>query len=99
MMEDYNLKIEDLFSKYNTGYNGISEEQAAIRIKKNGYNEIKLKNKNTLFHMIINQFKDMLVWMLIFSSIITIIIDKNDYMDALLIIIVVIFYHFIHLYA
>lgn len=91
MMEDYNLKIEDLFSKYNTGYNGISEEQAAIRIKKNGYNEIKLKNKNTLFHMIINQFKDMLVWMLIFSSIITIIIDKNDYMDALLIIIVVIF--------
>ena len=43
MMEDYNLKIEDLFSKYNTGYNGISEEQAAIRIKQNGYNEIKLK--------------------------------------------------------
>ncbi len=90
-MEDYNINIDDIFSKYNTSYEGLSNEEALKRIKKNGYNEIRLKNKNTIFHMILNQFKDMLVWMLIFSAIITIIVDKNDYLDSLLIIIVVIF--------
>ena len=85
----YRIKIDKLYSMFNTTINGISEEEALKRLKSKGYNELKIKNNYTFIKIVFNQFKDFLVWLLIISAIISYVINKDEYIDCILIITVV----------
>lgn len=88
-MEDYKLAEEELLNKYKTSIDGLNENERKSRLKVNGLNILKIKDNNTIFKIIVNQFKNLLVWMLIISAVISLIFDKEEYIDSILIFCVV----------
>jgi P-type Ca2+ transporter type 2C len=67
---------------------GLTSDEAAERLEKYGENKLKGKPKKSLAAMFFAQMKDMLIYVLLGAAIITIAI--HEYMDAIIIIIVVI---------
>lgn len=90
-MLEYQMDIVDVLLMYHTSLEGLSTEEAKKRQKEKGKNILKNKEKFRLLKIIANQFKDLFSWLLIGSAIISIIIDKSNYVDCILIISVVIF--------
>ena len=67
---------------------GLTSDEAAERLEKYGENKLKGKPKKSLMAMFFAQMKDMLIYVLLGAAVITIAI--HEYMDAVIIIIVVI---------
>lgn len=67
---------------------GISTEEALKRLERYGYNELREKEKETLFKKIIKQLKDFLIIILIVASIVSAFMGET--MDAIVIITIVI---------
>lgn len=67
---------------------GLTNEEAEDRIQKYGYNELKEKDKETLLHKILNQFKDFLVIILIAASLVSAFVGEVT--DAVVIVAIVI---------
>lgn len=88
-MEYYKVAVDDIYRKLNTSEEGLKEKEALKRLKLDGSNELKIKNKHEILKIIINQFKDFLVWLLIISAIISFAVNKDEYIDSILIILVV----------
>jgi Ca2+-transporting ATPase len=68
--------------------NGLSSEEATIRLEKHGRNKLKGKPKKSLITLFISQLKDMLIYVLLAATVITIVI--GEYVDAVIILAVVI---------
>ncbi len=73
----YNLGIEEIEKKLNTNKEGLSNKEVNDRIEKYGFNELKEKKKESILSKFIEQFKDMMVIVLIIASIISGIIDLS----------------------
>ena len=96
-MEWYKLSIEELKSKLNTDENnGLSNLEAKRRLEKYGSNELKEEAKKSLLSKILGQFKDFLVIILIFASIISFIVGEK--VDAIVILAIVIINGLLGLY-
>lgn len=76
---------EELEVSLNTG---LSAKQAEERIQKYGFNELKEKEKESLFQKILNQLKDFLVIILILASAVSIFV--GEVADSIVIIAIVI---------
>ena len=74
---------------------GLTEEEAEERLKQFGKNKLDEKKKESLFIRFIKQFNDFMIIILIIASIISAIIAKvegtGDYIDSIIIIVIVIF--------
>ena len=57
--EEVEKALETSFEK------GLSEEEAAKRLEKYGSNELEHKKRRTIWNMIIDQFKDFMIIILI----------------------------------
>lgn len=80
---------EEIFEALNVNQaTGLSSQEAKSRLEKYGLNKLKSKPKKSLFAMFFDQLKDMLIYILLVSAAITIII--GEYMDAIIILLVVI---------
>lgn len=90
-MKYYDDSVIDCLIKARSTKEGLSEREAKDRLKKLGLNKIKEREKFNLIKIILNQFKDLFSWLLIISAVITLILDKNDLIDSVLIISVVVF--------
>ena len=89
MMEYYNNDVEEIYRYLNTSEAGLKNDDAMAILKHDGPNELKLKNNLGFFKIVINQFKDFLVWLLIASAFISFLINKDEYIDSILIVLVV----------
>ena len=89
MMEYYNNDVEEIYLYLNTSEAGLKNDDAMAIMKHDGPNELKLKNNLGFFKIVINQFKDFLVWLLIASAFISFLINKDEYIDSILIVLVV----------
>ena len=73
---------------------GLTQEEINIRKNKYGKNKLDDKPKETLFKKFIKQFKDFMIAILIIASIISAVISyiqgENDYIDSIIIILIVI---------
>ena len=69
-------------------HKGLSDQEAAIRLEKNGPNELKGKPHATLWEMLLEQFKDFLVIILIVASIVSAFVGEVT--DSLVIIVIVV---------
>ncbi len=69
--------------------NGLSTIEAEKRLQLNGLNELKEAKKESIFKKFFNQFTDPLVLTLIITAIISIVVDPNEWIDSLVIILVV----------
>ena len=73
----YNLEIEEIEKKLNTSKEGLRDEEHNRRLEENGFNELREKKKESILSKFIEQFKDMMVIVLIIASIISGIIDLS----------------------
>lgn len=85
----YTLEKKDVSKVLKTHLeNGLSSEQAQEKLKSHGYNELVGKRGQTIWEMLLEQFKDFLVLILIAASLVSILIGEVT--DSAVIILIVI---------
>lgn len=85
----YSLELQDVSVKLNTHLEkGLSSDLVKERLKSFGYNELIGKKGITIWQMLLSQFKDFLVLILIGASLVSAIIGEVT--DAAVIILIVI---------
>jgi Ca2+-transporting ATPase len=87
-MAYYNKKIEDVFTELDTSKKGLDSAEAARRLKKYGPNQLEKKKGITALTMFIDQFKSLLVIILILAAIVAALLGERN--DAMIILFVVI---------
>ncbi|NCN64816.1 MAG: HAD-IC family P-type ATPase [Candidatus Altiarchaeum hamiconexum] len=65
----YNKTTEEIFSDLSTTSKGLSEEEAKLRLRKYGYNELKIKKKSPIIRFLL-QFHNPLIYVLLASAVI-----------------------------
>ena len=91
----YNDKNESVLKAVNSTETGLTAEEAAKRLEQNGRNEFEKEKKKTLFVKFLEQFKDVMILVLIVAAIVTAVIaivskQYSDIVDAGIILAIVI---------
>ncbi|MHA2297720.1 MAG: cation-translocating P-type ATPase [Candidatus Hodarchaeales archaeon] len=98
----HTLSSDKILKILNTSESGLSEEEAAKRLEKYGYNEIEREGGISPLFLFFDQFKDFLIIILIVAAVISIVIgffesfqggtsDPSEYLlDAIVIMVIVI---------
>lgn len=74
----YNKDARQVMTELSTDLNGLSESQVSINRKKYGSNKIEENKKKSVFEIFIDQFKDLLVIILIIAAIISMITGSYE---------------------
>ncbi len=77
----HDKEIKEVFEELNTSEKGLSEKEAEERLKKYGLNEIEEGKKTSPFMILVNQFKNFLIYILFAAVIISIIVGYQDYLE------------------
>lgn len=88
----YNETIEDLYKRFNTSKNGLTEEEANKRLMENGENKLKEQAKKSNIALFFGQFNDFMIILLIAASIFSAVISyvrHESFVDSIIIIIIV----------
>lgn len=72
----YKKKVEEVLDYLNTSKNGLSKEEASKRQKEYGLNELSEGENKSIFEMILDQFKDFIVIILIISAVISLFLGE-----------------------
>lgn len=92
-MNYYNLDIDDVLSKLETNEEGLKNNEVENRIKKYGKNKLETTKKQSKLKKFLYQFKDLMIIILILSSIISFIfsfLNKESFTDSIIILLIVI---------
>ena len=87
------LESNAVLSLLNTSRNGISEEEAKKRLEQYGPNELKEEKKTTSLKILANQFKSILIIILVISAIVSAFISMRagePFIDTFVILVIVI---------
>ena len=88
----YTRDVHEILSDLKTNENGISSSEAEAKIKQYGYNELVEKKRITPLQILLNQFKDIFVIMLLVAIVVSVAIgwyksggeeSMNEYIDAI----------------
>lgn len=84
-------KLEELEKEFNTSLNGgLTDDNAVKNQQKYGKNQLEGKKKTSFFIKFLLQFKDALIIILLIAAVISIIIDPKEWIESLIILVVVI---------
>jgi len=89
----YNKTVEEIFSFLSTNSNGISEEEAKLRLKKYGFNELKFKKRSPFIRFLL-QFHNPLIYVLLASAVICVfltILNEGDMWSEVIVILLCVF--------
>ena len=89
----YNETVEELYEKFSTNENGLTDEEVENRINKYGENKLKEQKKKSNLALFFGQFNDFMIILLIFASIFSAFVSyvqHESYFDSIIIIIIVI---------
>jgi len=84
----YAKSIDETLEILNSSVDGLSLAEVNQRQDKYGYNELEEGEKTTLLDIFIDQFRDIIIWILIFAAIISGI--TGDHKEAILILIILV---------
>ncbi len=85
----YSKSIDETLSQIGVDpKQGLSNKEVAIRLETYGENKLKGKPKKSIFQLFFGQLQDMLIYVLLVASVITIVI--GEYVDAAIILMVVV---------
>lgn len=88
----FNEEKERVVTKLNSDEkNGLTQFQANDLQKQYGYNELKEAKKDSIIKKFFLQFTDPLIIVLIIAALVSIIVDPKEWVDSLIILIVVVF--------
>jgi len=90
--EEYFLKtVEDTEKLLNTSAKGLTNEEAQKRIEEYGYNKLEEKKKKGIIAKFIDQFKNLMIIVLLVAAGISVITDPEEgLVDACIILFVVV---------
>lgn len=83
----YNKTIKEIETELNTTKEGLSSNEVNKRISKYGLNILPKKEKNSIFKIFINEFKDPMELLLLFAIIVSFI--SGEIIDAIAILVIV----------
>ncbi|MGM0770466.1 MAG: cation-translocating P-type ATPase, partial [Halobacteriota archaeon] len=75
-MDYENADIDSVLEELKTSRDGLSEEDAAKRLLEYGFNELQERTKVTPFKVIVRQFANFIVWVLLAAAILSLTIDE-----------------------
>ena len=93
MKKYYNEEINDVLKKVDSSLDGISNDEAKIRLKEHGYNKLKEAKKKSMLSRFIDQFKNIMIIVLLIAaglSATVSVIEGHSITDTLIILIVVV---------
>ncbi|MGV8141441.1 MAG: cation-translocating P-type ATPase [Candidatus Woesearchaeota archaeon] len=95
----YDEPLKDVYLRLNSSDKGLTEVDVVRRIKEYGYNELEQKNKHLILKILINQFKNFLVLLLIAAAVISLFVgEKLEFYGILAIILLTIILGFVQEY-
>ncbi|MFH1685240.1 MAG: HAD-IC family P-type ATPase, partial [Candidatus Micrarchaeota archaeon] len=94
-MDWHSISLKDVFSSLKTSKSGLTSIEAKTRLGSYGPNTISIKKEISPISIFINQFKNLLVLLLLFAAFVSFMIayldpHESDYIDAILIFAIVI---------
>jgi Ca2+-transporting ATPase len=89
----HDAPIEEVFEAVDSGHKGLSDRDASRRLEEYGPNEIREDEEISPLEIIIDQFRDFLIYLLIFAAIVSLAVGlfpghEPEYVDATLIILI-----------
>lgn len=87
-MEYYRSSVADSLQEVQSSANGLTSAEADIRLKKDGFNELKGKKKDPIWKLFLENFKDPMVVVLLVAAIVQIVMGQV--MESLIIFLVLI---------
>ena len=75
---DYNLSQNEVLDRYSTFRTGLSPEEAQNRLERYGENKLAEGKKKTALQVFLDQFKDLIVWILIAAAVISILSGQGE---------------------
>ena len=100
-MESYNQNLNDLIEELNSDVNyGLTDEKVIVSREKNGENKLVEKKKKNFFQKLLEQFKDVMIIILIIAALISFVLaclgsDPMEFIEPALIVFIVIVNAFI----
>ncbi len=88
-MSLYQKDVKEVFRDLDSSEKGLSSKDVTKRIQKYGLNKIGSEKKVSFFSLLFHQFNDPLIWVLIFATVLSFVIQ--NYVDAVIILLVVLF--------
>jgi len=85
----YRLTVEETFNRLDTKEEGLTEQEAEKRLKEYGFNELREEKKTTPLEIFINQFKSILILILILAAGVSGFI-LHEYTDMAVILVIVV---------
>ena len=76
----FRATIEETFDLLESGKEGLSLDEAALRLSRYGYNEVETKKKHGPVYLFAKQFASPLIYVLIAAAVVTFFLD--EYADA-----------------
>ncbi len=87
----YTQSLETVLASLETTKKGLSSEQANHRVSEYGRNELDEGEKRTLFQKFLDQFKDLMIIILLVAAVLSVVVEGMHGMtDALIILLVVV---------
>jgi len=83
----HSMSIEDVLESLKTGLNGLSEGEARRRLQEFGPNELVAEKKPSPLKLLLEQFKSILIIILVFATIFSALI--GELIDAIVILVIV----------
>ncbi|MBR3693754.1 MAG: calcium-translocating P-type ATPase, PMCA-type [Erysipelotrichales bacterium] len=91
MTARYNQSLEEVIRTLQTNIEqGLTTEEAQRRLEEQGPNALEQAKKTPMFLRFLLQFKDALTIVLLLAAVISIVIDPHEWIDSLIIVIVVV---------
>ncbi|MDZ4667688.1 MAG: cation-translocating P-type ATPase [bacterium] len=86
-MNHYLLSVSETYQKLNSSKLGLTAADAEERLKQNGKNELTEKKKNSVLLLLLHQFKDVMIYILLIAAAISYTV--GDLKDTIVILIIV----------
>ncbi|MEI7890977.1 MAG: cation-transporting P-type ATPase [bacterium] len=83
----YNLTVEEILQKFEVSAKGLSSAEAQKRLKEYGKNAVEKKQSWSWFSLLLNQFNDALVWILLVAA--TLAFFFGEFRDTTIILLIV----------
>jgi len=77
----HSISEEELFKLLKTSPEGLSQKEAEERLRKYGYNEIAEKKRRTALQMLLSQFRDIFILLLIFAAVFSIAVGYYESLE------------------